>query len=106
MCFEGIARLSRRVWRRFVRGSREISLVPSLHRASTDALIYLIASVPAHHTYSTRVLVCLAWWAALLSQYNTPPFTIGKVYEGSSYYNRAQELKGVKLVSNRITTGM
>ena len=39
MCFEGIARLSRRVWRRFVRGSREISLVPSLHRASTDALI-------------------------------------------------------------------
>ena len=40
MCFEGIARLSRRVWRRFVRGSREISLVPSLHRASTDALNY------------------------------------------------------------------
>ena len=31
--------LSRRVWRRFVRGSREIPLVPSLHRASTDALI-------------------------------------------------------------------
>ena len=42
VCFEGIARLSRRVWRRFVRGSREISLVPSLHRASTDALIRLI----------------------------------------------------------------
>ena len=39
MCFEGLARLSRRVWRRFVRGSREISLVSSLHRASTDALI-------------------------------------------------------------------
>ena len=39
VCFEGIARLSRRVWRRFVRGSRENSLVPSLHRASTDALI-------------------------------------------------------------------
>ena len=39
MCFEGIARLSRRVLRRFLRGSREISLVPSLHRASTDALI-------------------------------------------------------------------
>ena len=39
MCFEGLARLSRRVRRRFVRGSREISLVPSLHRASTDALI-------------------------------------------------------------------
>ena len=39
MCFEGLARLSRRVWRHFVRGSREISLVPSLHRASTDALI-------------------------------------------------------------------
>ena len=42
MCFEGLARLSRRVWRRFVRGSREISLVPSLHRASTDALILLL----------------------------------------------------------------
>ena len=40
VCFEGIARLSSRVWRRFVRGSREISLVPSLHRASTDALIH------------------------------------------------------------------
>ena len=39
VCFEGLARLFRRVWRRFVRGSREISLVPSLHRASTDALI-------------------------------------------------------------------
>ena len=45
MCFEGIARLSRRVWRRFVRGSREISLVPSLHRASTDALIYASANL-------------------------------------------------------------
>ena len=32
-------RLSRRVWRRFVRGSREISLVSSLRRTSTDALI-------------------------------------------------------------------
>ena len=29
VCFEGLARLSRWVWRRFVRGSREISLVPS-----------------------------------------------------------------------------
>ena len=37
MCFEGLARLSRRVWRHFVRGSREISLAPSLHR---DALIH------------------------------------------------------------------
>ena len=45
MCFEGIVRLSHRVWRRFVRGSREISLVPSLHRASTDALIYVAYSV-------------------------------------------------------------
>ena len=44
--FEGIARLSSRVWRRFVRGSREISLAPSLHRASTDALI-LPGFVPA-----------------------------------------------------------
>ena len=39
VCFEGLARRSRRVRRRFVRGSREISLAPSLHRASTDALI-------------------------------------------------------------------
>ena len=29
VCFEGLARLSRRVWRRFVRGSREISHVPT-----------------------------------------------------------------------------
>ena len=46
MCFEGLARLSRRVRRRFVRGSREISLMPSLHRASTDALIVTIHQVP------------------------------------------------------------
>ena len=39
MCFEGIASHPRRVSRRFVPGSREISLVSSLHRASTDALI-------------------------------------------------------------------
>ena len=44
VCFEGLARLSLRVWRRFVRGSREISLVPSLHRASTDALIHCVVS--------------------------------------------------------------
>ena len=37
--FKGLARLSRRGWSRFLRGSREISSVPSLHRASTDALI-------------------------------------------------------------------
>ena len=39
MCSESLARLSRRVWRRFVRSSREISLASSLHRASTNALI-------------------------------------------------------------------
>ena len=55
MCFEGLARLSRRVRRRFVRGSREISLVPSLHRASTDALIILgTMSIPI--ILSTTVL--------------------------------------------------
>ena len=35
---EGLARLSRAEWRRFVRGSRE-NFVSSLHSASTDALI-------------------------------------------------------------------
>ena len=39
LCFQGLARHSRRVRRRFVSGSREISLAPSLLRASTDALI-------------------------------------------------------------------
>ena len=43
-----IARLSRRVWRRFVRGSCEISLVPSLHRASTDALIRVIMGLGSY----------------------------------------------------------
>ena len=37
VCFEGLGRRSGRVRRRFVPGSREISLVSSLHRASTDA---------------------------------------------------------------------
>ena len=50
VCFEGLARLSLRVWRRFVRGSREISLAPSLHRASTNALIRI------HTNYDTRSL--------------------------------------------------
>ena len=50
VCFEGLARLSRRVWRRYVRGSREISLVPSLHRASTDALIIAIYVCVAAHS--------------------------------------------------------
>ena len=54
MCFEGIARLSRRVWRRFVRGSREISLVPSLHRASTDALI---KTVELHYNVNAVIFV-------------------------------------------------
>ena len=39
LCFQGLARHSRGVRRRFVPGSREISLVSSLYRASTDALI-------------------------------------------------------------------
>ena len=43
VCFQGLARRSRRVRKRFVRGSREIWLAPSLHRASTDALTELEA---------------------------------------------------------------
>ena len=39
VCFQGLSRRSRRVRRRFVPESREISLVSSLHRASTDALM-------------------------------------------------------------------
>ena len=34
-----------------MRGSREISLVPSLHRASTDALIHMYSNNDTHtHT--------------------------------------------------------
>ena len=40
VCFEGLASHSGRVLKRFVCGSREICLVPSLHRVSTDALIH------------------------------------------------------------------
>ena len=43
VCFQGLARRSRGVWRRFVCGSLEISLVSSLHRASTDALIHSLS---------------------------------------------------------------
>ena len=39
VCFQGLARRSHGVRRYFVRGSREISLMSSLHRVSTDALI-------------------------------------------------------------------
>ena len=59
VCFEGIARLSRRVWTRFVRGSREISLVPSLHRASTDALIH---SRTTYNVLNLIPLTCLVYY--------------------------------------------
>ena len=69
MCFEGLARLSRRVWRRFVRGSREISLVPSLHRASTDALIHMsntfierVSSSSASRSSSDRLGGGVIWY--------------------------------------------
>ena len=58
-----------------MRGSREISLVPSLHRASTDALI-IVAEWPAmcvltHYSNDSKVLFkasyCFnAWFSALL----------------------------------------
>ena len=40
MCFEGLGSDSRRVFSRFVRGSREISFASSLYRESTDSLIH------------------------------------------------------------------
>ena len=39
-CFEDITSHYCRISSRFVRGSRDISLAPSLHRASANALIY------------------------------------------------------------------
>ena len=56
VCFEGLARVSRRVWRRFVRGSREISLVPSLHRASTDALMCITIILRVRLSYTLQHL--------------------------------------------------
>ena len=53
VCFQG--RRSRRVRSRFVRGSREISLVPSLHRASTDTLIGTM-KVTEHYTHTFEKL--------------------------------------------------
>ena len=50
VCFQGLARHSRGVRRRFVPGSREISLVLFLHRASTDALMF---------AFSLLVEICL-----------------------------------------------
>ena len=51
--FQG--RRSRRVRSRFVRGSLEISLVPSLHRASTDTLIGMM-KVTEHYTHTFEKL--------------------------------------------------
>ena len=58
VCFEGIASHFRRVSRRFVCGSREISLVSSLHRASTDALIEhgAVHSVDARYYYASIII--------------------------------------------------
>ena len=42
VCFEGQIRHSRRVFRLFLRGSRKILPVSSLHRASTDALMIMM----------------------------------------------------------------
>ena len=63
VCFEGIAGLTRRVLRRFVRGSREISLVPSLHRASTDALI----GVPLHILWVSVPHLSIVQWSVVES---------------------------------------
>ena len=41
-----------------MRGSREISLVPSLHRASTDALIHTKRTMRVHKSCSSSVKSC------------------------------------------------
>ena len=53
VCFQG--RRSRRVRSRFVCRSREISRVPSLHRASTDTLIGMM-KVTEHYTHTFEKL--------------------------------------------------
>jgi hypothetical protein len=50
---------SRRVLRRFVRGSREISLLSSLYRASTDALINPIQACTARVAILCIMYACL-----------------------------------------------
>ena len=42
-----------------MRGSREISLVPFLHRASTDALIYVYAHFHSQHLLSLPLYIML-----------------------------------------------
>ena len=39
-----------------MRGSREISLMPSLHRASTDALINIVHETIVHSIPATELL--------------------------------------------------
>ena len=71
MCSEGLARLCRRVWRGFVCGSREISLVPSLHRASTDALILMFYITPNRPLrMKLRSCACTTW---SISQFQGQP---------------------------------
>ena len=62
VCFQGLARLSGQVIRRFVRRSREISLVPPLLRASTDALIsasHIMATKPVTTLSNVELQLCV-----------------------------------------------
>ena len=61
VCFQSLAKLSRRVRRRFVCGSREISLAPSLHRASTDALMSMLHWVGIESNRSKETLSCMTY---------------------------------------------
>ena len=84
MCFECIASHSPRVSRHFVHGSCEISLVPSLHRVSTDALITKLQSSSRSLTQAMYVAMYVANYVCR-SQHKpfVVPSCVSKVHRGS-----------------------
>ena len=93
MCSEGLARLSRRVWKRFVRGSREISLVSSLHRASTDALIghFLLPFFFMFHAMTSLLTDYVFSRTSMRASSENTPITYGacaRVEEGEGLVSR------------------
>ena len=83
-----------------MRGSRDISLVPSLHRASTDALIYIkqqtLKNTSETRLVATVVLLHNRGWGSWVSS----------IWDGTSLSDREQSPPGEVRPRNALRTSL